>query len=95
MPRWVKCLPCKDENLNQSLSTHIKPGTAVCVYNPNSGEAETEGSLGLATLPSLAVLISSRVNERSILKNKVESDLQRYLHCPLFSIHREGRGKAV
>lgn len=45
---------------------------------------------------SLAILMSSRFRERSLLKNnKVESDMQSYLHCPLFSIHGEGRGEAA
>ena len=48
MIQSVKCLPPKHQGPSSDPQQQTeKPGMAECACNPNTGEAETEGSLGL------------------------------------------------
>lgn len=52
-------------------STWVKAG---CIYSPGTGRVETGGSRGAHWPSSLAEMVNFRFTERTVSKNKVESD---------------------
>jgi hypothetical protein len=64
-----KCLQGKHEDLSSDPHHIGKLSVVLCAYESNTGEVETEGSLGLTGQLVLAESVNSSHGERSCLKH--------------------------